>query len=126
MGKPVEWLRLQVEKLKAVDGSRISSLADWKSAYRDDGFRIRRCRPRLFRRIGCKLWDEDEDTGKIERRRVEQKKLNEEWVDEIHSACSGWHFIDVTHFGRLVRFIKQTCAGRPLTSCERRWLKKVE
>jgi hypothetical protein len=120
MGKPTEWRRLRVEKMKRFNGARVSSLGEWLDLFRGHGFRIRRCRPRLFRRIGRKLWDQDEESGKIERRRVEQKKLNGEWVDEIHSACSGWHFIDVHQFGKLVRFVRRDrFAG--LTVCERRW-----
>ncbi len=135
MGKPTEWRRVRAAPSAAVG---VPELIEF---YRGLGARVRRCRPRLFRRNGVKLWDMDEGSRKVERRNVEPKKLylrdplngkvlkdsagekQFEWVDEIHSVCSGWHFIDVAHFGKLVRFVKGTGAAVSLTSCEKRWLK---
>jgi hypothetical protein len=110
--------------MKKMNGVELHTEAEWLAAFRSYGFRVKLVKPRLFRRIGSKLWDQDEDTGKVERRRVEQKKLNGEWVDEIHSACSGWHFIDVGQFGKVVRFVRRDrFAG--LTACERKWAGEV-
>jgi hypothetical protein len=116
-GKPVEWRRVRAAPSALVGVPELIEL------YRGIGCRVRRCRPRLFRRIGLKLWDQDESTGKIERRRVAQKKLGEEWVDEIHSVCSGWHFIDVNKFGKLVRFVRRDKSAG-LTSCELKWARQ--
>ncbi len=112
MGKPTEWRRLRVEKMKTFNGSLVSSLEGWLNVFRGLGFRVRRCRPRLFRQLRRTIWSRDDDTGRYENN-----------GEEIHSACSGWHFIDVAHFGKLVRFVKGTGAAVSLTSCEKRWLK---
>jgi hypothetical protein len=121
-GKPVEWRRLRLAKIKRLNGVELNTEAEWLGVFRSHGFRVKLVKPRLFRRIGCKLWDQDEDTGRVERRRVVQKRLGDEWVDEIHSACSGWHFIDVRQFAPVVQHVKGIRPGAPLTSCEKRWL----
>jgi hypothetical protein len=111
-GKPVAWRRLRLEKMKTFEGAAISSVADWLRMFRESGFKIRRCRPRLFRRLTRDVWSLDVASGKYEKNGT-----------EIHSACSGWHFIDVKHFGKLMRFVKGTGAASSLTGCEERWLK---
>jgi hypothetical protein len=104
-GKPVEWRRVRAAPSAAVG---VPELIEF---YRGLGARVRRCRPRLFRRMTRSLWSVDERSRKWEKH-----------GDEIHSACSGWHFINVADFGEVMRFVKGVRSPASLTSCEKRWL----
>ncbi len=88
------------------------SFADerWVALHKESGYRIRRCCPRLFRRLTRDVWSLDVESGKYENNGT-----------EIHSACSGWHFIGVADFAKVVRFVKGV-GPVPLTTCEKRWV----
>ncbi len=106
-------------------------------AHREDGHRLRIIRPRLYRQTGVKLWDQDEESGRVERRNVEQKKrylrddrgrvLRDasgekqfEWVDEIESVAVAWHYLPSAEVVRLLAFVRRDRASG-LTACEKKW-----
>jgi hypothetical protein len=97
-----------------------------------EGFRLRRIRPRCYRReITVNLWVRDVDTGRIERspaatpvrvRRPSPLTGERETVavDEVASVPMAWHYLPSVEVLKLVGFVRRDgMAG--LTGCERRW-----
>jgi hypothetical protein len=102
----------------------------WMKMHREHGYRLRVIRPRLYRRNGVKLWDQDEGSGKVERRCVEQKMMRrfcpvegkkvEVWCDEIESVAAAWHYLPAAEVLRLLAYVRRD-AEAGLTACEKRW-----
>ncbi len=138
-GRPVSWRRVREflpdeYKQFAPPGFRPSmqSMIDY---YRGNGFRVRQVKINPFRRRGVKVFDLDERSGKVERRRhVESKifrKFNREtgateteYVDEIESVACAWHYLDSKIVFRMLEYLRRPRSG--LTRCERRWLNEIK
>jgi hypothetical protein len=126
--KTGRWLRFSAAFSQFSPGSFMADFSRKVCAVA--GFRFRLIRPRVFRRNGVKLWDEDLNTGKVERRCVESKRLRrfcpvqgkvvEEWVDEIESVAAAWHYLPVSEVKRLLAYVRRD-VELGLTACERRW-----
>ncbi len=101
--------------------------------HRENSFRLRIIRPRLYRKNAVKLWDRDDDSGRVERRRVEQKKLRrfcpiegkvvDVWCDEIESVAAAWHYLPAGEVLRLLAYVRRD-AESGLTACEKRWARQ--
>jgi hypothetical protein len=77
-----------------------------------------------------KLFDYDEGSRKVERRRHVESKIfrkfnpetgttETEYVDEIESVACAWHYLESGIVLRLLEFMRRPRSG--LTSCEKRW-----
>jgi hypothetical protein len=137
-GMPTVWRRVRQvlpDELRqgAPPGFRpsIESIVDY---YRGNGFRVRQVKINPFRRRGIKVFDFDESSGKVERRRhVDPKvfrKLNPETgatetecVDEIDSVACAWHYLDSEIVLGLIEYLRRPRSG--LTACEERWAENV-
>jgi hypothetical protein len=125
--KTERWFRLSA-CFKAAPRSFMEH--EWMKRHREHGHRLRIIRPRLYRRNAVKLWDQDEGSGKVERRCVEQKimrrfcpvegKKVEVWCDEIESVAAAWHYLPAAEVLRLLAYVRRD-AESGLTACEKRW-----
>jgi hypothetical protein len=101
--------------------------------HRDSKWRLRIIRPRLFRRNAVKLWDQDEESGRVERRYVEPKKLSRfcsiegkrvvVWCDEIESVAAAWHYVASAEVRHLLAYVRRDRSAG-LTSCEVKWARR--
>jgi hypothetical protein len=135
-GKPVKWRRVREvlpEEFKPFEppGFRPSmqSMIDY---YRGNGFRVRQVKINPFRRRGVKVFDFDESSGKVERRRHVESKIfrkfnpetgatETEYVDEIESVACAWHYLDSAIVFRMLEYLRRPRSG--LTACEKRWVR---
>ncbi len=125
------WCRLSARFNDAVRGSRREQVV--MKGEKEDGWRLRIIRPRLYRRNAVKLFDRDEDSGKVERRYVEQKRLRrfcpiegkkvDVWCDEIDSVAAAWHYLPAAEVLRLLGYVRRD-AESGLTACEKRWARQ--
>jgi hypothetical protein len=133
-GKPVSWRRVREvlpEEFKRFEppGFRPSmqSMIDY---YRGNGFRVRQVKINPFRRRGVKVFDLDERSGKVERRRHVESKIfrkfnpetgttETEYVDEIESVACAWHYLDSGIVLRMIEYLRRPRSG--LATCEKRW-----
>jgi hypothetical protein len=133
-GKSTIWRRVRQvlpAEFKAIEPPgfcpSIESMVDY---YRGNGFRVRQVKKNPFRRRGVKVFDFDESSGKVERRRhIDPKvfrKLNPEtgateteYVDEIDSVACAWHYLDSEIVLRLIEYLRRPRSG--LATCEKRW-----
>ncbi len=138
-GKPVIWKRVrQVLPAELRNGEppgfvpSVSSMVEW---WRSNGFRVRQVKINPFRRRGVKVFDLDERSGKVERRRHVESKIfrkfnpetgaiETEYVDEIESVACAWHYLQSGIVLRLLEFLRRPRGG--LTTCEVRWLDDAE
>jgi ATP:corrinoid adenosyltransferase len=102
-------------------------------AYRDEGYRLRRIRPRVSRReVIDNLWVQDVESGRVERsaaaepvwvRRVNKLTgLRERvLVDEVNDVPMAWHYLPSSEVVRLLAFVRRDPEAG-LTACEKRWL----
>jgi hypothetical protein len=138
--KTERWVRLSASHPACFRGS--FSEGFWMKEHKEDGYRLRLIRPRLHRQNGVKLWDQDEESRKVERRSVQQIKrflrddrgrvLRDssgqkefEWVDEIESVAAAWHYLPSAEVLRLLAFVRRDKRAG-LTSCEVKWLRHRE
>jgi hypothetical protein len=110
-GAAVEWHSFRRTYKNTLGHAWSAAQMFWVGEMKRAGYRVRRRVPRLFRNLRRPIWSVDVESGKFENN-----------GEEIHAAVSGWHFIDVKHFGKLLRFVKGTGAAA-LTRCEERWAK---
>ncbi len=135
-GKPVKWRRVREvlpEEFKSLEPSgfrpSMQSMIDY---YRGNGFRVRQVKVNPFRRRGVKVFDLDERSGKVERRRHVESKIfrkfnpetgatETEYVDEIESVACAWHYLDSSIVFRMLEYLRRPRSG--LTACEKRWVR---
>jgi hypothetical protein len=132
--------RLDADPLfRGVDGAPRINLKGFEAdrlrvAYREDGFRLRRLRPRGYRReIIEKLWVGVAGEAGVERspfsRPVQVWRTNKVtglreriWADEVNDVPMAWHYLPSAEVLRVVGFVRRDrLLG--LTSAERRWLR---
>lgn len=145
MGKPTKWRRVKrvipVDSVQCIQmrsmglrppAPEIAEVVQW---FKSNGFRVRQVRVRPYRRRGVKVFDFDETTRKLERRRYVEPKLFRKWnpetgateteyVDEIESIACAWHYLDSSIVLRMVEYLRRPRSG--LTACERRWAGESE
>jgi hypothetical protein len=103
-----------------------------RSVLKSEGYRIRRIRPRCYRReLTANVWVRDEDTGKIERSSAAKPVMvsrpnkvtgepEDVLIDEVNSVPAAWHYLPSAVVVRLVKFLRRNVSAG-LTACERRW-----
>jgi hypothetical protein len=116
-GKPTKWHRV-----KLVDPFRqpmpgepreVPELGYLLDNYRSWGFRVKRIKPKLFRKIEVNvLWSTEPGTSRLVRDEVRQ----------VESICSGWVHIDSGEYARMLGWLTGSGPPRRLTACERRWM----